>query len=378
MVDARGPGGVVGVVDRHRVVAELCFELAAARRLAAAGEVVERPAAVVKELLENSLDAGSAAITVEIKDGGLGLIRVSDDGEGMSRRDASLAFERHATSKIRRADDLAAILTHGFRGEALPSIASVSHFMLRTRTRDRDSGTEVRVNGGLVAAEVEVPAAPVQDGLPRLRQRMALDHVVRNGTLLQHADHVQLALGAGLRNDWRSTAPPLLIDFAPPDQAVRLVTHSIDEPLVEAMYLNNRAVETLAAGRVHAAYWWARAAVLLMRQDATVVSCNKWTPELASLTRTADILVAAVGKPRFVTGDMVKPGAVVIDVGMNRNDEGKLCGDVDFDGVKAIASHITPVPGGVGPMTITMLLVNTLEAAEREAALLDSRRNALK
>jgi methylenetetrahydrofolate dehydrogenase (NADP+)/methenyltetrahydrofolate cyclohydrolase len=88
----------------------------------------------------------------------------------------------------------------------------------------------------------------------------------------------------------------------------------------------------------------------------------------AAMTRQADIVVAAVGKRNVLTADMVKPGAVVIDVGMNRNDEGKLCGDVDFEGVKEVASHITPVPGGVGPMTITMLLVNTMEAAERAAA----------
>jgi methylenetetrahydrofolate dehydrogenase (NADP+)/methenyltetrahydrofolate cyclohydrolase len=85
------------------------------------------------------------------------------------------------------------------------------------------------------------------------------------------------------------------------------------------------------------------------------------------MTLQADVIVAAVGKLNVVTADMVKPGAVVIDVGMNRNAVGKLCGDVDFDGVRQVASHITPVPGGVGPMTITMLLVNTLEAAEKAA-----------
>ncbi len=126
----------------------------------AAGEVVERPASVVKELVENAIDAGARRISIHVELGGKKQVRVEDDGEGMDPEDARLSIERHATSKIRRADDLAAILTHGFRGEALPSIASVSHFMLRTRTRDRDSGTEVRVNGGLVAAEVEVPAAP--------------------------------------------------------------------------------------------------------------------------------------------------------------------------------------------------------------------------
>ena len=106
-------------------------------------------------------------------------------------------------------------------------------------------------------------------------------------------------------------------------------------------------------------------AMMLLQADATVTICHSGTPDLGALTRQADVIVAAVGKRNVLTADMVKPGAVVIDVGMNRNDEGKLCGDVDFDGVKAVAGYITPVPGGVGPMTITMLLVNTLESAER-------------
>ena len=109
-------------------------------------------------------------------------------------------------------------------------------------------------------------------------------------------------------------------------------------------------------------------AMLLLQANATVTVCHSATPDLAQHTRQADIVVAAVGKRNVLTADMVKPGAVVIDVGMNRNDEGKLCGDVDFEGVREVASWITPVPGGVGPMTITMLLVNTVEAAERVAA----------
>ena len=109
-------------------------------------------------------------------------------------------------------------------------------------------------------------------------------------------------------------------------------------------------------------------AMMLLAANATVTVCHSGTADLAAMTRQADIVVAAVGKRNVLTADMVKPGAVVIDVGMNRNDEGKLCGDVDFDGVKQVAGYITPVPGGVGPMTITMLLVNTLEAAERLAA----------
>ncbi|MDO9115769.1 MAG: bifunctional methylenetetrahydrofolate dehydrogenase/methenyltetrahydrofolate cyclohydrolase FolD [Polaromonas sp.] len=106
-------------------------------------------------------------------------------------------------------------------------------------------------------------------------------------------------------------------------------------------------------------------ALMLLQKNATVTICHSGTQNLKALTLQADVVVAAVGKRNVLTADMVKPGAVVIDVGMNRNDEGKLCGDVDFDGVKEVAGWITPVPGGVGPMTITMLLVNTLEAAER-------------
>jgi methylenetetrahydrofolate dehydrogenase (NADP+) / methenyltetrahydrofolate cyclohydrolase len=108
-------------------------------------------------------------------------------------------------------------------------------------------------------------------------------------------------------------------------------------------------------------------ALMLLAANATVTVCHSGTADLGAFTRQADIVVAAVGKRNVLTADMVKPGAVVIDVGMNRNDEGKLCGDVDFDGCKEVAGFITPVPGGVGPMTITMLLVNTLEAAERAA-----------
>jgi methylenetetrahydrofolate dehydrogenase (NADP+)/methenyltetrahydrofolate cyclohydrolase len=105
-------------------------------------------------------------------------------------------------------------------------------------------------------------------------------------------------------------------------------------------------------------------ALMLLQQNATVTVCHSATPDLKAMTLQADVIVAAVGKQNLVTADMVKPGAVVIDVGMNRNAEGKLCGDVDFDGVKEVAGWITPVPGGVGPMTRAMLLVNTLTAAE--------------
>jgi methylenetetrahydrofolate dehydrogenase (NADP+)/methenyltetrahydrofolate cyclohydrolase len=106
-------------------------------------------------------------------------------------------------------------------------------------------------------------------------------------------------------------------------------------------------------------------AMLLLQAGATVTICNSKTKDLSAHTKEADILVVATGRPKMITAEMVKPGAVVIDVGINRMDDGKLCGDVDFESVKTVASAITPVPGGVGPMTITMLLLNTLEAAER-------------
>ena len=137
----------------HRLPVDLANQIAA-------GEVVERPASVVKELVENAIDAGARRISIAIELGGKRSIRVDDDGEGMEPEDARLAIERHATSKIRRADDLAAIATLGFRGEALPAIASVSHFVLRTRTRQMDAGTEIRVNGGAVASVSEAGMPP--------------------------------------------------------------------------------------------------------------------------------------------------------------------------------------------------------------------------
>jgi DNA mismatch repair protein MutL len=126
----------------------------------AAGEVVERPASVVKELIENAIDAGAERVTIDIEEGGLSLIRVSDDGSGMLRQDATLSVQRHATSKITSRDDLFSIRTLGFRGEALPSIASVSRFALDTRPRSADAGTRVQVAGGAPAEISEIGCAP--------------------------------------------------------------------------------------------------------------------------------------------------------------------------------------------------------------------------
>jgi DNA mismatch repair protein MutL len=149
----------------------------------AAGEVVERPASVVKELVENAIDAGATRIAITVEFGGKKLIRVEDDGSGMDPDDARLCLDRHATSKISRADDLGAIATLGFRGEALPSIASVAHFRLRTRRRGSPSGTEIRVNGGAVESVVEaggpegtlVEVADVFYNLPARRKFLKSD-----------------------------------------------------------------------------------------------------------------------------------------------------------------------------------------------------------
>jgi methylenetetrahydrofolate dehydrogenase (NADP+)/methenyltetrahydrofolate cyclohydrolase len=110
-------------------------------------------------------------------------------------------------------------------------------------------------------------------------------------------------------------------------------------------------------------------ALMLLQKNATVTICHSATADLKHHCLQADVIVAAVGKRNVLTADMVKPGAVVIDVGMNRDDAGKLCGDVDFEGIKQVAGYITPVPGGVGPMTITMLLSNTLDSAQQSLSI---------
>ena len=134
--------------------------------------------------------------------------------------------------------------------------------------------------------------------------------------------------------------------------------------LIESTGLDLRGKHAVVIGRSNTV--GKPMATMLLQANATVTICHSATPDLSRHTRQADVLVAAVGRRNTVTADMVKPGAVVIDVGMNRDGTGKLCGDVDFADVAQVASAITPVPGGVGPMTIAMLLANTAEAAERQ------------
>jgi methylenetetrahydrofolate dehydrogenase (NADP+)/methenyltetrahydrofolate cyclohydrolase len=136
--------------------------------------------------------------------------------------------------------------------------------------------------------------------------------------------------------------------------------------LIETTGVNLRGKHAVVIGRSNTV--GKPMGLLLLQANATVTICHSMTENIGHHARQADVVVAAVGRRNTLTADMVKPGAIVIDVGMNRNDEGKLCGDVDFAGVSQVAGHITPVPGGVGPMTITMLLVNTIESAERVAA----------
>ena len=135
--------------------------------------------------------------------------------------------------------------------------------------------------------------------------------------------------------------------------------------LIESTGLDLRGKHAVVIGRSNTV--GKPMALLLLQANATVTICHSATADLGLFTRQADVVVAAVGRRNTLTAEMVKPGALVIDVGMNRNDDGKLCGDVDFAGVSQVAGWITPVPGGVGPMTITMLLVNTVESAERAA-----------
>ncbi len=220
---------------------------------------------------------------------------------------------------------------------------------------------------GFAAEQITLPATITQEELDALVDRLNADRTV-------HGILVQLPLPKGLSEErvLLRIAPEKDVDAFHPYNVGRMVAGQITYlPCTPAgvMELINRSGISVAGkdcvviGRSNIV--GKPMAHLLMQANGTVTVCHSRTKDLAEHTKRADILVAAIGKVDFVTADMVKPGAVVIDVGINRNAEGKLTGDVDFASVEPIASYITPVPGGVGPMTIAMLMKNTLTAAKR-------------
>ena len=222
---------------------------------------------------------------------------------------------------------------------------------------------------GFAADQITLPATTTQEELDAL-----VDHL--NADKSVHGILVQLPLPKGLSEErvLLRIAPEKDVDAFHPYNVGRMVAGQITylpctpAGVMELIHRSGISVagkDCVVIGRSNIV--GKPMAHLLMQANGTVTVCHSRTKDLAEHTKRADILVAAIGKADFVTADMVKPGAVVIDVGINRNAEGKLTGDVDFASVEPIASYITPVPGGVGPMTIAMLMKNTLTAAKRAA-----------
>ncbi len=220
---------------------------------------------------------------------------------------------------------------------------------------------------GFAAEQITLPATTSQEELDALIDRLNADKTV-------HGILVQLPLPKGLSEEkvLLHISPEKDVDAFHPYNVGRMVAGQITYlpctpagvmELIERSGISVAGKDCVVIGRSNIV--GKPMAHLLMQANGTVTVCHSRTKDLAEHTRCADILVAAIGKADFVTADMVKPGAVVIDVGINRNAEGKLTGDVDFASVEPIASYITPVPGGVGPMTIAMLMKNTLTAAKR-------------
>ena len=254
----------------------------------------------------------------------------------------------------------------------LPGLATVlvgddpaSHSYVRMKHRDCE---QVGINSIRVELPADASAAQLEDAILGLNENDACTGYI-----------VQLPIPKHLDENWALSLidPDKDADGLHPINLGRLV---LNEPatlpctprgIVELLRRHGvelRGAEVCVIGRGVTVGRPLGLILTRRSENSTVTLCHTGTRDLADHTRRADILVAAIGKPRFVTGDMIKPGAVVIDVGINRLPDGKLCGDVDFDSCKEVASLITPVPGGVGPMTITMLLANTIEAAERKAA----------
>ncbi|MBQ7397798.1 MAG: bifunctional methylenetetrahydrofolate dehydrogenase/methenyltetrahydrofolate cyclohydrolase FolD [Clostridia bacterium] len=220
---------------------------------------------------------------------------------------------------------------------------------------------------GFAAEQITLPATTTQEELDALIDRLNADKTA-------HGILVQLPLPKGMSEEkvLLRISPEKDVDAFHPYNVGRMVAGQITYlpctpagvmELIERSGISVAGKDCVVIGRSNIV--GKPMAHLLMQANGTVTVCHSRTKDLAEHTRRADILVAAIGKADFVTADMVKPGAVVIDVGINRNAEGKLTGDVDFASVEPIASYITPVPGGVGPMTIAMLMKNTLTAAKR-------------
>ena len=220
---------------------------------------------------------------------------------------------------------------------------------------------------GFAAEQITLPATTTQHELDELIDRLNADQTV-------HGILVQLPLPKGLSEErvLLRISPEKDVDAFHPYNVGRMVAGQITYlpctpagvmELITRSGISVAGKDCVVIGRSNIV--GKPMAHLLMQANGTVTVCHSRTKDLAEHTRRADILVAAIGKADFVTADMVKPGAVVIDVGINRNAEGKLTGDVDFTSVEPVASYITPVPGGVGPMTIAMLMKNTLTAAKR-------------
>lgn len=210
-----------------------------------------------------------------------------------------------------------------------------------------------------------VPQAELMALIARLNGREEIDGILVQLPLPKGLDEKEVLLAIDPRKDVDAFHPTNVGKIMIGDFDFLPCTPAGVMKLLDAYGIDPAGKECVVVGRSNIV--GKPQSMLLLHRHGTVTVCHSRTKDLAEVTRRADILVAAVGKAALITGDMIKPGAVVIDVGMNRNAEGKLCGDVDFASVSEKASFLTPVPGGVGPMTITMLMRNTLTAAQKRA-----------
>ena len=221
---------------------------------------------------------------------------------------------------------------------------------------------------GFYSEVYELPAETTQEELmalvEKLNKQENIHGILVQSPLPKHLDEEAVVLAIDPNKDVDAFHPVNVGHIMIGDYRFLPCTPAGVMELLKAYDIDPKGKECVVIGRSNIV--GKPMSMLLLHAHGTVTICHSRTANLAEVTRRADILVSAVGKAGFVTADMVKPGAVVIDVGMNRNAQNKLCGDVDFEAVKEVAGYITPVPGGVGPMTITMLLRNTLTAANRD------------